>query len=472
MNPRKILFGALLSVFAGCSLAPVYERPVLPTAETYPGGHGAAAQQAGPTVARPGWRDYFTDEILRECIALALENNRDLRIAIQRVEEARSAYGIRRADQFPNVGAGAAAERSRVPRDLSFTGQPYTSNQYRATLNLSAWELDFWGRVRSLSEAALESFLATAEARRAVEISLVAEVANSYLLERELDELIDIAQATLASRKESYRIMSRRHEVGAGSKLDAVQASTLYSQAQAELAGLERRRELNRNALTLLIGAPVELDSRSLSRVEPGFVRDIPVGLPSDLLLSRPDVIAAEHRLRSAHANIGAARAAFFPRIALTGSVGTASDELSGLFGSGNRVWSFGPSLTVPIFDAGRNRANLDLSEARRNIAVAEYERTIQTAFREVADALADRRWLAEQLVAQQETFAAQKERARLAELRYRSGAAPYLEVLDAERSRFQAEQGLVQARRLLLSSSVNLYAALGGGTHSGEREP
>ncbi len=464
MNPRGIVLGTLITVLAGCSLTPSYERPALPTAAVYPG-------ETGPTLVAPGveqlgWREFFTDVRLQELIARAIENNRDLRIAMERVNEARGLYGIQRADLLPNISAGVAGSRSRVPGDLSLTGGALTSEEYEATLFLSAWELDFWGRVRSLTAAALESYLATEEAQRAVYTSLIAQVANTYLLERELNELVGIAQRTLATREESYRIARRRYEVKAAARLDAVQAETLLNQARADLIALLRQRDLNRNALTLLVGVPaVDLETQPLAQIEPGFVREISAGLPSDLLLNRPDVLAAEHRLKAANADIGAARAAFFPRIVLTGDFGMASDELDGLFGSGSEVWSFAPSLTLPIFEGGRNRANLDVSQARRNQAVADYERTIQGAFREVADALADRYWLTEQVAAQQATLAAQTERTRLAELRYESGAAPYLEVLDAERDRFAAEQALVQVRRALLSSSVNLYAALGGGT-------
>lgn len=466
MSPRNILlFGALVTVLAGCSLSPFYERPALPTAAVYPGVNGAATQTA-PGIEQLGWREFFTDVGLQGLIAQALENNRDLRIAMQRVEEARGLYGIQRADRLPSISAGAAGSRSRVPSDLSVTGNAMTSDQYQATLSLSTWELDFWGRVRSLTAAALESYLATEEARRAVVVSLIAQVANTYLLERELDERITIAQQTLATREDSYRIAKRRYEVGYASKLDAVQAETLLNQARADRAALLRQRDQSRNALTLLVGIPIVApETRTLSRIEPGFVREISAGLPSDLLVNRPDILAAEHRLKAANADIGAARAAFFPRIVLTGSLGTASADLSGLFGAGSGIWSFAPSLTLPIFDGGRNRANLDVSEARRHLAVADYERTIQGAFREVADALAERRWLTEQVAAQQATLAAQTERTRLAGLRYQNGAAPYLEVLDAERDRFVAEQELVQVRRALLSSSVNLYAALGGGT-------
>jgi len=464
MNPRNVLFGSLITLLAGCSLAPFYQRPAMPTAASYPGINGATAQ-APPGVEQLGWRDFFTDSKLRELIVQALENNRDLRIAMQRVSEARGLYGIQRADRLPGISADAAASRSRVPAALSPTGQAVTANQFEATLNLSAWELDFWGRVRNLTTAALESYLATEEARSAIVISLIAQVATTYLFERELDERIAIAQQTITTREDSYRIAKRRYEVGYASKLDAAQADSLLNQARADQTSLLRQRDQNHNALTLLVGIPVVTpENRPLSQIERGFVQALSAGLPSDLLLNRPDVRAAEHRLKAANANIGAARAAFLPRIMLTGNLGTASVDLSLLFGGGSSLWSFSPSLTLPLFDGGRNRANLDVAKARSNLAVADYERTIQGAFREVADALAEHRWLTEQIIAQQATLAAQTERASLAGLRYQNGAAPYLEVLDAERDRFAAEQALVQVRRALLSSMVNLYAALGGG--------
>ena len=463
INRRNIIFVVLIAILAGCSLAPSYERPSLPTAAVYP---GATTEQTQVTqdALQPGWREFFTDAGLQELIEQALENNRDLRIAVQRVEEARGLYGIQRADRLPSISAGAAASWSRVPFDLSPTGSSINSEQYQVTLNLSQWELDFWGRVRNLSAAGLESYLATEEARRAIVISLIAQVANTYLLELELDERIVIARQTLTTREESYRIARRRYEVGYSSKLDAVQAETLLNQARSDLAALMRLRDQNLNALTLLVGAPIIFETKTLSMIEPGFVQEISAGLPSDLLMNRPDILAAEHRLKAANANIGAARAAFFPRIMLTGDLGTASISLSGLFGAGSGIWSFTPSITLPIFDGGRNWANLNVSEARHNLALADYERTIQGAFREVADALVGRQRLAEQVTAQQATLAAQTERTRLAGLRYQNGAAPYLEVLDAERDRFTAEQALVQIRRALLASHVDLYAALGGG--------
>lgn len=459
---RYAVIGTLL-VLVGCSLAPPYERQVPPLAQGF-NVEGLSISSSSLANYQLGWDQFFGDAHLSELLTIALENNRNLHVAMQRVEESRALYGIQRADQLPNISTGALAGRSRVAADLSPSGSAVTSSQYQATLNLSTWELDFWGRVRNLKDAALESFLGSEEAKRAVYISLIAQVANNYLLQRELDERLVTARQTLTSREESYRIMRRRYEVGSASKLDATQAELLLNQARVELAILERQREQSHNALVLLAGIPLEPESRTLSQVEGSFIQDLAPGLPSDVLLNRPDVLAAEHRLKAANANIGAARAAFFPRIVLTGSFGSASSELDGLFGAGSKTWSFLPSLSLPIFDAGRNQANLALAEARRNIAVADYEQTIQSAFREVADALADRRWLARQVEVQRASLVTHTERTRLAQLRYQSGSASYLEVLDAERNRFIAEQALVQTRRTLLASAVNLYAALGGG--------
>lgn len=459
---RYTIIGTLL-VMVGCSLTPPYERPAPPLTQNF-NVEGLPVSPASLTNYQLGWDQFFGDARLHELLAIALQNNRNLRLAIQRVEESRALYGIQRADQLPNISAGALASRSRIAADLSPSGSAVTSSQYQATLNLSSWELDFWGRIRNLKDAALESFLGSEQAKRAVYISLIAQVANNYLLQRELDERLVTARQTLASREEFYRIMRRRYEVGSASKLDATQSELLLNQARVELAILERQREQSHNALVLLAGVPLEPESRTLSQVEGGFMQELAPGLPSDVLLNRPDVLAAEHRLKAANANIGAARAAFFPRIVLTGAFGSASSELDGLFSSGSKTWNFLPSLSLPLFDAGRNKANLALAEARRNIAVAEYEKTIQGAFREVADALADRRWLARQVEVQRASLVTHTERTRLAQLRYQSGSASYLEVLDAERDRFISEQALVQTRRTLLASVVNLYAALGGG--------
>lgn len=459
-------------LLGACSLAPAYHAPALPVAAAWPADAQSMQKPADAIpVADTGWRDYFSDSRLQALITQALTNNRDLRSAILHVEEARAAYGIQRADQFPTLGLGAGETRGRTPGDLNLTGQPLVGTEYRAGVNLSAWELDFWGRVRSLKDAALENFLATDAARRAVTLSLVAQVADSYLALLELDERIGLTQRTIASREETFRIFTRRFEVGSISRLELTQAETLLSQAQTLGAQLEQARAAQLHALTVLVGsapAPLPADAR----LNDAMLRDLQAGLPSDLLTRRPDIVAAEHRLKASHANIGAARAAFFPRIALTGSLGTASAELSGLFEPGSKAWSFSPVLSLPIFDAGRNRAGLDLAEVRRDLAVAGYEKTVQTAFREVSDALSARHWLAEQVRIQQTTLAAQTERARLAKLRYDNGAAPYLEVLDAQRDLLAVEQQLVQTRRALLSSRVNLYAALGGGSQTDVSAP
>lgn len=464
---RLVLAVMLLSGVAGCSMAPVYERPVAPIEVVFPGqveADGAGAGNEAVHAARIGWRQYFADAELRRLVSTALENNRDLRVATARIEEARALYGIRRADQVPMVSAGAAGVRSRTPADLSPTGRALTANQYQATLGVTAWEVDLWGRVRDLKDAAREEYLATEEARRAVTIALVSQVADTYLVTCEIEERLALTRQTITTREESARIARRRYEVGTVSRIDPTQAQTLLGQARAELAVLERQRELARSALSLLVGTPVESGYASLAASESGLAQSLAPGLPSVVLVLRPDVLAAEHRLMAATVSIGAARAAFFPRIVLTGDLGVASVGLESLFSASGRVWSFGPSISMPLFDGGRNTSNLDLAIARQSIAVAQYERTVQVAFREVADALAGRRWLVEQVSLQREVLALQTERSRLAELRYRRGAAPYLEVLDAQRDLFTAAQALVQARRQLLSAGVGLYAALGGG--------
>ena len=445
---------------AGCaSMAPPYAPPPLPVAAQYP-----ETDPAGAHAADIAWQAYFADARLQALIAQALASNRDIRIAALRVEEARAAYGIQRAEQFPTIALGASGSRARVPGDLSVTGRPMTSAQYQTGLNVSAWELDFWGRVRSLKDSALQTLLASDEARRAVGVALVAQVANGYLSLRELDERVALARATVDSRAESLRIFTRRFEVGSISKLDLTQVETLLSQALSLSAQLEQARAVQAHALAQLVGGPVDLTPDTRRFDDASVLQPLHAGLPSALLTQRPDLMAAEHQLRAAQANIGAARAAFFPTISLTAAYGTASAELSGLFDSGSGAWNFAPRLVLPIFDAGRIRANMDLAEVRRDVAVANYEKSVQGAFREVADALSNRRWLALQVDIGKTTLAAQSERARLAKLRYDNGAAPYLEVLDAQRDLLTVEQQLVQTRRALLSSQVSLYAALGGG--------
>ena len=456
--PRHLHALAAALLLGGCaSMAPPFDPPPLPVPARY-------AEDTGPAGALPAadWRATFTDPQLQALIAQALANNRDLRTAVLRVEEARAAQGIQRADLFPTLGAQAGVDRSRVPADLNLTRHPLLGSQYQVGLGLASWEIDFWGRVRSLSDAALENYLATDAARHAVTLGLIAQVAQSELALRELEERLLLAHQAIASRKESLRIFQRRVDVGSASRLNLTQVQTLLSQAEALGAQLEQARAQQANALALLVGAPV--GPAPDARLDAVHLPPLRAGLPSDLLVQRPDIMAAEHQLRAARAQIGAARAAFFPRVALTGSLGTASAELGGLFDSDSQAWTFSPSISLPLFNAGRLRNNLNLTEVRRDIAVANYEKTVQGAFRDVSDALVARQSLAGQLAIAQSAQAAQSERARLSQLRYDHGAAAFLEVLDAQRDLLVAEQQVVQMRRALLSSQVSLYAALGGG--------
>lgn len=479
------------AVVSACSLAPVYRQPAAPIAAAFPEGATATApaagmtaaaantantanianavnnKQAGNITADSGWREFFTDPRLQALVESALGNNRDLRTAALRIEEARAQYGIVSADTLPNVGGAVTGSRSRTSGATSPTGASVVGSSYQVGLTLSAFELDFFGRVRSLNEAALSQYLSTEEARNAAQISLVAEVAKAYLTERALAEQEDLARRTLASRESAYKFAQQRFDVGASSALDLRQNEILVQTARASLATLVRQRAQAVNALTLLAGRPLSDLPQGAPFASQQLVAELPAGLPSDLLTRRPDIRASELRLKASNASIGAARAAFFPRISLTAGLGSASGELSGLFEAGTRTWSFVPQLVLPIFDAGRNRANLSLAEARNNIAVAEYEKSIQTAFREVSDALVARGAIDEQIDAQRRVVEAQRERLRLADLRYQSGITSSLDLLDAQRELFSSEQVLVQARLLRLTNAIDLYRALGGGLKS-----
>ena len=419
-----------------------------------------------------GWRDVFTDPGLQALIEQALDNNRDLRTAVLRVQEAQALYGIQRSEQIPSVGVMADGQRGRTPASLSPSQQAMVAGSYSVGLGVASWEIDFWGRIRHLSDAALQNYLATDAAQRALRISLVAEVANTWLLQREYDQRIEIARQSVSTRQESNRIYTRRYEVGASSLLELTQVRTLLTQAQALLEQLEQARERNGHALALLGGGPVDLTPRTGLLDRQLKLRPVAAGLPSALLTQRPDIIAAEHQLAAAQAQIGAARAAFFPSISLTGMFGTASNELDGLFQGGSRTWSFMPSITLPIFTAGRLRNNLNLAEVRADMAVAHYEKTVQSAFRDVSDALSARHWLQRQLATQTQGLQAQRQRARLVRMRYDSGAVSYLEVLDADRSLLQAEQEHVVTQRQLLAAQIQLFAALGGGAMGSTPQP
>ena len=462
---RTALSLVAAAVLAGCSFIPTYERPAAPVADAYPTiGSNVGTQAAAPDLA---WTSFVGDAHLRELIALALANNRDLRVATLNIEQVRAQYQIRRADQFPSLGLAASGNRQP-------DGNGGISSTYSAGLALSSWEIDFFGRIASLKEAALAQYLASEEAQRAAQTSLVAAVSSTWLSLQSSGELLALTQRTLATREDSLRLTKLRFDNGATSALDLRQAESLTAGAQASFAQQQRQRALDLNALTLLVGQPIPdsllVPSQPAAPAGEGgtatqrLLSDVPAGLPSDLLERRADIRQAEQQLIAANANIGAARAAFFPRISLTASAGTASSELSGLFKDGSWGFTLAPQALLPIFDAGRNRASLESAKVGRDIAVAQYEKAIQTAFREVADALAGQATLGEQLRAQQVQATAEAERFRLAELRYRNGVASFLDVLDAQRSLFGTEQALLQTRLAQQQNQVALYRALGGG--------
>jgi multidrug efflux system outer membrane protein len=456
---RGAMLAALAAVLAGCSQAPEYVRPALPVPAQWSGPAAAADQPAGFA----DWRSYFVDPRLKVLIAAAIEHNRDLRVATARVAEARALYGVQKADRLPTVNVGASDYAARVPGDLNMTGQPMISRRYDVNLGITAFELDFWGRVGSLREAALASYLASEQAREAFRLALIADVADAYLLQREMDQRLDLARETLKSREESLRLIGRRREVGLAGDLDVLTADGALQGARADVAALERQRATAENALRLLVGTLPEDLPPGLDLLAQGPASEFAPGMPAEVLLRRPDIQAAELALKAANANLGAARAAFFPRISLTAAFGTASAALSGLFGGGSEAWTFQPVLSLPLFDAGGNKANLDLAEARKTIAVAQYEKAIQQAFREVSDLLVAREQLKRQLDAQEAAAGAQARRLKLTDARYKGGIASYLELLDAQRDSVSAQQGVVQLRRQWSATANQLYKALAG---------
>jgi multidrug efflux system outer membrane protein len=479
---RRALFPLLL--LAGCNLAPPHQRPDLPTAASYPepeapppapgavparepisGAIQAQESISGAVPARGvGYADFFPDARLRALIELGLARNRDLAAATARIAEAGGLARIQRADLYPGIDASGSVIRNRSAASDA-GGQSATRTRYAAGLVVPAFELDFWGRVRNLNSAARSTYLASIEGERAARLALIRSIAAAYYLAREADERVALAEATVVSRQEGLRIARLRLDAGVTSALDFRQSESLLTQAETELAQLKLARAEARNLVFLLIGGPAPEDlppALPLGQQKP--LKPLAAGLPSDLMTARPDVIAAEERLKAARANVGAARAAFFPSISLTGGLGYASADLASLFDSDGLNWSFGPSISIPLFDWGRRRGNVDVAVAREDIAIADYERTIQQAFREVSDGLAGRQFLAEEVAAQARATEAQREIARLARIRYREGVANYLEVLDAERNLFTAEQALISLRRQELDNLAALYAALGGG--------
>ena len=466
---EKLPLLALASLLAGCSLAPKYERPPAPIDTAYPsgpayGGEGMAAQHMADT----GWRDFLRDPLLQELVALSLSNNRDLRKAALHVQAAQAQYRIQRADLLPRAGATGDASVRRQPADIDPGGTAAIRRSYQGA-GVVSWEIDLWGRIRSLGEQALATYMALDETRMAAQLSLVAEVAHAYLALCTDQELLALTRQTLDTQRRSFALTAQLAEAGHASRIDLHRAETALHTAQARHAQYTRQAARDRNALVLLLGQPLtpELSRRldAATAVPDGLVpTDLPAGLPSELLARRPDLRAAEQRLRGANASIGAARAAFFPSISLTGAAGTASAGLEGLFDAGSGTWSFMPRITVPIFQGGALQAHLDVARLRQRIEIASYEQAIQAAFAQVADALAGKRTLDEQMQSQKQLVAASRKAHELAEQRVAEGMDDHLSLLDAQRTLYASQQALVQTRMERLGNLIHLYKAVGGG--------
>jgi multidrug efflux system outer membrane protein len=465
-NAFLLLVGMTIAT-GGCTMAPKYTRPKAPVPADWPAG--AANQEtkttaAAPTASELRWQEFFADEKLRQVIETALKNNRDLRMATLNIEKVQALYRIQRAEIFPTVGAIASVSGQRVPSSISGKEESQNVTQYVVGLGISSWELDLFGRVRSLKSQALEQYLATEQARSAAQISLVYAVANSYLALAADRDNLRLAQATLDAQQASYELILRTRDLGIASDLDLRQAQSQVEAARVDIARFTGQVALDENALSLLVGAPVSANLLPSELGSDRALKDITPGLPSEVLLRRPDILVAEHQLKAAYANIGAARAAYFPRITLTTGAGLMSGDLTDLFKLGAKTWNFAPQVVMPIFDAGTRKANLKVAQVDRDLAIAEYEKAIQTAFREVSDSLSLRTRLMEQQNAQQALVNTLEETYRLSEARYKAGIDSYLSVLVAQRSLYGAQQFLVSLRMARQGNLVTLYKVLGGG--------
>ena len=464
-----IPLGALLCLNGCSTMAPKYSQPAVPVTSAWPSGPSYkdkdATTKSDKAVADIPWRQFFVDEKLQKLIALALENNRDLRVAALNIERSQALYQIQRADLLPKVDASAGASFQRIPEALSATGRAMRVDQYSVGLGISSYELDLFGRVRSLKDQALEQYLATVQARRSVQISLVSQVAATYLALAADRERLQLAKETLVNQQSSFELTKSRFDAGITSSLTVNQAQTTVDAARVDISRYTTLLAQDENALNLVVGSTVSPDllPQSLSEALTSL-KDLSPGLSSDVLLSLPDILQAEGLLKGANANIGAARAAFFPRITLVSSIGFSSDDLAGLFKPGSFAWKFAPQINLPIFDGGSNLSNQKVAEVDRDIAVAQYEKAIQTAFREVADALAQMGTIDGQVVAQQSLTDATSESYRLSQARYEKGVDSYLTVLDSQRSLYGAQLNLISTRLVRLTNLVTLYKVLGGG--------
>lgn len=456
---RTALAAALLVALTGCSLAPKYQQPAAPVAEQW-----ADADIQQSVAALPDWREFFQDVALQQLIDTALENNRDLRIAALNVEAFRAQYRIQRSARFPSIDAGGGANRQRVPGSMTPIGDSTINSQYSANVGITAWELDFFGRLGSLRDQALETYFASEQAQRSAQLSLISSVAIAWLNLQADQEALKLVRDTLATYEDSMRIVERSYDVGVATLLELQQARTLTESARISLSQFERQSVQSRNALNLLLGGKAPADLAQAVPLSNFKFAQLPVGLPADLLQRRPDILQAEYQLKAANANIGAARAAFFPSISLTTNAGSLSPDLSGLFDGGSGSWLFMPTINLPIFNAGRLRANLNYSEIQKDINIANYEKTIQTAFQEVADGLIERTTYKQQLAAHDALVKTSEEYYALADRRYREGIDNQLTLLDAQRLLFDAQQKRISTQFAKLASEITLYKALGGG--------
>jgi len=451
---RSIFVFCTVLALTGCTMIPKYERPAAPVAPQFP---GTTATNAAPAAAEIMWANFFAEDRLKTLIDLALTNNLDFRVAALNVEQSRAQYRITRAASFPGLNAGGSFIRAYA------AGR--TANEWSASIGTTAYEVDFFGHVRSLNRQALEKFLATSEAERSAKISLVSEVASQYFTLRQAQTQLELARQTLATVQESYALNKATFDAGASSELDLRTAEAQVQTAKINVLTYERRIAQAENYLTLLVGQPLPADLPAPRPFdETNLVAEVPAGLPSELVQRRPDILEAEHTLLAANANIGAARAAFFPSVKFTASVGTTSSQFDQLFASGTGLWSFSPQVTLPIFTGGQNRADLDSAKISTRIEVANYQKAIETAFREVADALVATRSYTEQLAAQAKLIEAQQKRFDLATARYRQGDTAYLDVLSAQQDLYSAQQSQLETRLGQLTSQISLYQALGGG--------
>jgi outer membrane protein, multidrug efflux system len=466
MRKQFVLSFAALIFMIGCSLAPNYTQPSAPIPPEWPQGPAYKDLQTTSEVQTAwnlSWQAFFTDPKLQQIIALALNNNRDLRLALLNVQKAAALYGIQKAELFPSINAAGSMSNQWYPADLSSSGKATLQEEYRINLGVAAWEIDFFGRIRSLKDSALENYLATDEARRSAQILLIAATAGAYLNLAADRENLDLAKTTLQTQQDVYRIINRRYQVGLATEVDVKRAQTQVDTARGDIARFTQQIAMDENALNLLLGSPAPDDvlfARFSDILRPQVISS---GISSEILLNRPDIQAAEHRLKAANANIGAARAALFPRISLTTGVGSASSDLGGLFGSGSGTWNFAPVIITPIFDA-RLWSAYDAARIESELALTQYEKSIQTAFREVADALAVNGTVGDQLSAQESLVKAIEIIYSRSESRYQKGVDSYLGVLDAQRSLYAARQGLVALRLARIVNAVKLYAVLGGG--------